>query len=58
MYLGLTGTRMNAADAIYCGFADLVIPFESRDEVLLALATRRRRRLPMTGLRTPHLAPR
>lgn len=28
-YLGMTGTRMNAGDAIYAGFADYYIPFDN-----------------------------
>ena len=35
VYLGLTGTRMNAADAIYIGFADRFVP-EARWEDLKA----------------------
>ncbi|MGR3759585.1 enoyl-CoA hydratase/isomerase family protein [Roseobacteraceae bacterium NS-SX3] len=36
-YLGLTGTRMNAADAIYAGFADLYIPQEKWPGLIAAL---------------------
>jgi len=37
-YLALTGDRMNAADAIYCGFADVHIPAARLAELPSALA--------------------
>ncbi len=37
-YLALTGDRMNAADAIYCGFADIHIAAEKLAELAAALA--------------------
>lgn len=37
LFLGLTGTHMNAADAIYAGLADRFIQNEKRDELLTAL---------------------
>jgi enoyl-CoA hydratase len=37
-YLALTGDRMNAADAIFCGFADLHIAAEKLAELPSALA--------------------
>jgi enoyl-CoA hydratase len=40
-YLALTGTRAAAADAIYCGLADLHIPAARLDELPVALATAR-----------------
>ena len=36
-YLGTTGTRMNAGDAIYCGFADYYIPREKWAELTALL---------------------
>jgi enoyl-CoA hydratase/carnithine racemase len=33
-YLGMTGTRMNAADAIHCGFADVFVPRESWQDLI------------------------
>jgi enoyl-CoA hydratase len=40
-YLALTGARAAAADAIYCGLADLHIPAARLDELPAALATAR-----------------
>ncbi len=37
-YLALTGDRMNAADAIYCGLADIHIPSAKLAEIPAALA--------------------
>ncbi len=37
MYLALTGDRMNAADAIYCGFADVHLAAEKLAELPAAL---------------------
>ncbi len=37
-YLALTGDRMNAADAIYCGFADIHIAVETLAELAAAIA--------------------
>ncbi len=37
-YLGLTGARMNAADAIFAGMADLPIQQDARDDVFAGLA--------------------
>ncbi|MEV4686363.1 enoyl-CoA hydratase/isomerase family protein [Microbacterium sp. LWH3-1.2] len=39
-YLGLTGAVMDAADAIYAGFADHYVPHENLDAVRDALETR------------------
>lgn len=39
IYLGLTGERMNAANAIYAGFADCVVSSESLPELLATLCT-------------------
>lgn len=39
-YLGLTGATMDAADAIYAGFADAMIPSERLDDLGEALLTR------------------
>ncbi|UWF77373.1 MULTISPECIES: enoyl-CoA hydratase/isomerase family protein [Microbacterium] len=39
-YLGLTGTSMNAADAIYAGFADHYVPSDRLDALRDALAHR------------------
>lgn len=39
-YLGLTGTTMDASDAIYAGFADHFVPSESLDALRDALETR------------------
>lgn len=39
-YLGLTGTSMNASDAMYCGFADHFVPSDRLDAVRDALAHR------------------
>lgn len=33
-YLGLTGARMNAADAIFAGFADYFVPADKLDELV------------------------
>ncbi|MGX7681541.1 enoyl-CoA hydratase/isomerase family protein [Jatrophihabitans sp. DSM 45814] len=40
-HLALTASRMNAADAIYCGFADIFIPRAQRDQLLTDLETSR-----------------
>ncbi|WP_345800683.1 enoyl-CoA hydratase/isomerase family protein [Microbacterium sp. AZCO] len=39
-YLGLTGTVMDAADAMYAGFADHLVPTENLEGFVDALATR------------------
>lgn len=39
-YLGLTGTSMDAADAIYAGFADQFVPRDRLDSLREALETR------------------
>ncbi len=36
-YLGLLGATMNAADALYCGFADFFVPGSSLDDLVAAL---------------------
>src|SRR5206468_1422270 len=36
-YLGLTGARLNAADALYCGFATHVLSQDSIDRLVAAL---------------------
>ncbi|MEE2945486.1 MAG: enoyl-CoA hydratase/isomerase family protein [Pseudomonadota bacterium] len=36
-YFGLTGSRMTAGDAIYCGFADTYVPEADWDDLKLAL---------------------
>ena len=38
-YLGLTGARMNASDAIHAGFADAYLPFERIPELTAQLQT-------------------
>lgn len=38
LYLGLTGARMNAADAIFAGFADTYMPSEALPKLVEALA--------------------
>jgi enoyl-CoA hydratase len=38
-YLGLTGARLNAADALYCGFATHFVVHDRLDELVTALAT-------------------
>jgi len=37
IYLGLTGARMNAADAIYAGFGDCMVPSDKGANVVTAL---------------------
>ena len=37
VFLSLTGYRMNAADAIYAGFADIFVPYEAFAELKAAL---------------------
>ncbi|HEY1797414.1 MAG TPA: enoyl-CoA hydratase/isomerase family protein [Stellaceae bacterium] len=37
-YLGLTGARLGAADALYCGLATHFVPFARLDDLLAALA--------------------
>jgi enoyl-CoA hydratase len=37
-HLALTGDRMDAADALYCGFADACVPRRDRSTLLAALA--------------------
>lgn len=39
LYLGTTSTRMNAADAIYAGFADSFVPSDRLNELYERLAT-------------------
>lgn len=39
-YLGLTGASMDAADALYAGFADHLVPSDHLDSLLDALETR------------------
>lgn len=39
-YLGVTGTVMDAADAVYAGFADHVVPSDRLDDLRDALAAR------------------
>jgi len=38
MYLGLTGARLHAADAVYVGYAQACVPSERLDELVAALA--------------------
>ncbi|MDR3505422.1 MAG: enoyl-CoA hydratase/isomerase family protein [Acidocella sp.] len=38
-YLGLTGTPIGAADAIYAGFADLLVPSDARAAIAGSLST-------------------
>lgn len=38
MYLGLTGLRLNAQDALYCGLIKKIIPAEAFDELLDVIA--------------------
>ena len=40
-YLGLTGARLGAADALYCGFATHFVPRDRVDPLLAALAASR-----------------
>ena len=42
-YLGLTGARVGAADALYCGFATHFVPRERVPALIAALAAERRR---------------
>jgi enoyl-CoA hydratase len=44
-YLGLTGTRLNAADTLYCGFATHFVPHERVEELIAALRGAERRQL-------------
>jgi enoyl-CoA hydratase len=37
-YLGLTGARLGAADALYCGLATHFVPFSRLDDLLASLA--------------------
>ncbi|QAY59216.1 enoyl-CoA hydratase/isomerase family protein [Microbacterium protaetiae] len=37
-YLGVTGTTMDAADAVFCGFADHLVPSDRLDALRAALA--------------------
>jgi enoyl-CoA hydratase len=37
LYLGLTGVRMGAADAIYAGFADIMVPVSRIPEFIMSL---------------------
>ncbi len=39
LYLGMTGARMNAADAIFAGFADVYVPSNNIAELVQLLAT-------------------
>ena len=39
VYLGLTGAKMDAADAIYAGFADTFIPLSARADLVEALVS-------------------
>src|SRR5258708_36045943 len=39
LYLALTGTRVRAADALYCGFATHYVPQARVGEITAALAT-------------------
>src|SRR5262249_36020722 len=41
LFLALTGAPLNAADARQAGFADVVLPHESQDGVLAAIAAER-----------------
>ncbi|MDR6539398.1 enoyl-CoA hydratase/isomerase family protein [Variovorax soli] len=38
LFLALTGANLNAADAIFCGLADLLVPHERKPQVLDAIA--------------------
>lgn len=38
MYLGLTGQRLNAQEALYCGLIQTIIPAEAFDELLNVIA--------------------
>ena len=42
-YLGLTGARLGAADALYCGFATHFVPHERVEELIAALGGAERR---------------
>lgn len=39
LFLALTAAPLNAADAIFCGLADLLVPHEKKAEVLAAIAS-------------------
>ena len=41
LFLALTGANLNAADAIFCGLADLLVPQERKSQVLDAIAAGR-----------------
>jgi enoyl-CoA hydratase/carnithine racemase len=41
LFLALTGANLNAADAIFCGLADLLVPHERKPQVLDAIAAGR-----------------
>src|SRR5258708_21523936 len=60
LYLALTGTRVRAADALYCGFATHYVPQARVGEITAALATldwrSERGREPIDG-QPPRLAP-
>lgn len=38
LFLALTGTQLNAADAMFCGLADIRLPHENKVSVLAAIA--------------------
>ncbi len=50
LFLGLTGVRMNAADALFVGLADRFIPHEQRANVLGALIAKDLRLDPHAGV--------
>ena len=38
LFLALTAAQLNAADAMFCGIADVLVPHEQKDQVLAAIA--------------------
>src|SRR5258708_35829777 len=61
LYLALTGTRVRAADALYCGFATHYVPQARVGELTAALATldwRPERGREQNSRRLPRLSPR
>jgi len=50
LFLGLTGMRMNPADALFVGLADRFVPHEQRDNVVGALLAKDLRMAPHAGV--------
>jgi enoyl-CoA hydratase len=53
LYLGLTGARIGAADALYLGLADYLVPAERLDEIIPALANGKPATAALAGLGAP-----